>query len=63
MDTIFKNSENSKASEPHRLLINLAGKTNFKESDKFAALSNLSMYYTWKNRKYSYKNNISSNTE
>ena len=63
MDTIFKNSENSKASEPHRLLINLAGKTNFKGSDKFAALSNLSMYYTWKNRKYSYKNNISSNTE
>ena len=63
MDTIFKNSENSKASEPHRLLINLARKTNFKGRDKFAALSNLSMYYTWKNRKYSYKNNISSNTE
>ena len=63
MDTIFKNSENIKASEPHRLLINLAGKTNLKGSDKFAALSNLSMYYTWKNRKYSYKNNISSNTE
>ena len=63
MDAIFKNSENSKASEPHRLLINLAGKTNLKGSDKCAALSNLSMYYTWKNRKYSYKNNISSNTE
>ena len=44
MDAIFKNSENSKASEPHRLLINLAGKTNLKGSDKCAALSNLSMY-------------------
>ena len=63
MDAIFKNSENSKASEPHRLLINLAGKTNLKGSDKCAALSNLSMYYTWKNRKYSCKNNISSNAE
>ena len=63
MDAIFKNSENSKASEPHRLLINLAGKTNLKGSDKCAALSNLSMYYTWKNRKYSYRNNISSNAE
>ena len=63
MDAIFKNSENSKASEPHRLLINLAGKTNLKGSDKCAALSNLSMYYTWKNRKYSYKNNIRSNAE
>ena len=31
MDTIFMNSENSKTSEPHRLLYNLADKTRLKE--------------------------------
>ena len=31
MDTIFMNSENSKTSEPHRLLHNLADKTHLKE--------------------------------
>ena len=45
------NSKNSKTSEPHRLLINLADKTDLKRSDKYVALSNLSMYYTWKNTK------------
>ena len=28
MDTIFMNSKNSKASDPHRLLLNLADKIN-----------------------------------
>ena len=40
------NSENSKTSDPHRLLLNLADRINLKESDKYAALSNLSIYYT-----------------
>ena len=31
MDTIFMNSENSKTSDPHGLLLNLAGKSNFKK--------------------------------
>ena len=57
MDTIFMNSKNSKTSEPHRLLLNLADRLNLKRSDKYVALSNLSMYYTWKNIKKSYKNN------
>ena len=57
MDTIFMNSENSKTSDPHRLLLNLADKINLKRSDKYVALSNLSIYYTWKNIKKSYKNN------
>ena len=48
MDTMFMNSENSKTSEPHRLLLNLADKINLKSSDKYVALSNLSMYYTQK---------------
>ena len=51
------NSKNSKTSHPHRLLLNLADKANLKRSDKFVALSNLSIYYTWKNIKKSYKSN------
>ena len=51
MGTIFMNSENNKKSEPHRLLLNIVDKINLKRSDKYVALSNLSMYYTWKNIK------------
>ena len=51
MDTIFMNSENSKTSDPHRLLLNLADKVNLKRSNKYVALSNRSIYYTWKNIK------------
>ena len=57
MDTIFINSENSKTSDPHRLLLNLSDKINLKRSDKHVVLFNLSIYYTWKNIKKSYKNN------
>ena len=57
MDTIFMNSENSKTFDPHRLLLHLSDKINLKRSDKYVALSNLSIYYTWKNIKKSYKNN------
>ena len=57
MDTIFMNSENSKTSDPHRLLLNLTDKINLRRSDKYVALSNLSIYYTQKNIKMSYKNN------
>ena len=46
MDTIFMNSENSKTSDPHRLLINLTDKIDFRRKDKYVALSNLSIYYT-----------------
>ena len=51
MDTIFLNSENSKKSDPHRLLLNLTDKINLKRSDKYVALSNHSISYTWKNKK------------
>ena len=57
MDTIFMNSENSKTSDPHRLLLNFSDKINLNREDKYVALSNLSTYYTWKNIKKSYKNN------
>ena len=50
-------SKNSKTSDSHRLLLNLADIINLERSDKYVALSNLSMYYTWKNIEKSYKNN------
>ena len=45
------NSENSKTSAPQRLLLNLSDKINLKRSDKYLALSNFSIYDTWKNIK------------
>ena len=57
MDIILMNSKNSGTYNPHRLLPNLADKINLKLSDKYVALSNLSIYYAWKNIKKSYKNN------
>ena len=57
VDTIFMNSEYSKKSAPHRLLVNLSDKINLKRIDKYVALSNLIIYYAWKNTKKSYKNN------
>ena len=37
MDTTFMNSENSKTSDPQRLLLNLLNKVNVKRSDKYVA--------------------------
>ena len=45
------NSENSTLFDPHRLLLNLSNKIDFYVCDMYAALSNLSMYYTWENKK------------
>ena len=57
MNTIFMSSENSKTSDPHRLLLNLTDKIDLRRKDKYIALSNLSIYYTWRNMKKSYKSN------
>ena len=57
MDTIFMNSENSITSEYHVLLLKLADKLGLRRGQKSVALSNLSIYYTWRNIKSSYKNN------
>ena len=57
MDTIFMNSENSKTSEYHVLLLKLTDKLDLRRGQKTVALSNLSIYYTWKNVKSSYNNN------
>ena len=57
IDTIFMKSRNSKTSDPHMLLLSFSDKINLKREDKYVALLNLSIYYTWKNIKKSYKNN------
>ena len=38
MDTLFMNLENSKASNPHRLLLNLTGKKKLGRGEKSDAL-------------------------
>ena len=51
------NSEYRKTFDPYSLLLNLSAKINLKRSDEYVALSNLGMYYTWKNIKNVLKNN------
>ena len=57
MDTIFMNSKNSKTSKSHLLVLKLTNKLDLIIGEKTIALSNLSIYYTWKNVKNSYNNN------
>ena len=57
MDTLFMNSENSKTLDPHILLLNLFDKISFKRSDKYVALSNFSIFYTWNFIRKAYKYN------
>ena len=51
------NSENSKASAPHRFRLNLRDKRNLKDPKKSMSLTNFSIYCTWKNIKSEYNNN------
>ena len=57
MVTMFMNSENSKTSEYHVLVLKLTDKLDLRRGQKTVALSNLSIYYTCKNVKSSYSNN------
>ena len=57
INIVYINSGNSKSSNPHRLLLNLLYKINLKRNGKYVAVSNLSIYYIWKNFEKSYKNN------
>ena len=51
------NSENNKTLKPHLLTLNLTNKLDLRLGEKVIALSNLSIYFTWKNMKSSYNNN------
>ena len=46
MDTIFMDSENSRTSKYHVLLLKLTNKLDLRRGQKAVALSNLSIYYT-----------------
>ena len=50
------NSENSRTSEYHVLVLKLADKLDLRRAQKSVALSNHSIYYTWRNIKSSYNN-------
>ena len=52
------NPENDKTSTPHVSILNLTEKIDLQRGEKSVALSNLSIYYTWKNIKSSYNNNL-----
>ena len=56
MDTVFINSENSRTLKPHILTLKLVNKLDLRFGEKVIALSNHSIYYTWKNIKSSYNN-------
>ena len=51
------NSENSRTSEYYVLVLKFTDKLDVRRGQKSIALSNLSVYYTWKNIKSSYDNN------
>ena len=51
------NSENSKTSKSHVLVLKLNNKLDLRIGETIIALLNLSIYYTWKNIKSSYNNN------
>ena len=57
METIFINTANSKTKHSNNFFYNFTDKLNFKNPNKNIALSNLSIYYTWKKVKSDYNNN------
>ena len=51
------NSDYSTTSHIHRLMLDLKNKLDLERGDNRVTLSNLSIYYTWKNIKKWYRNN------
>ena len=53
------NTKNSRTSEYHvyHIVLKLTDKLDIRRDQKNVPLSNLSIYYTWKNIKSSYNNN------
>ena len=51
------NSENSKSSKAHGIILKLSDKLDLRRGEKSIALSNLSIYYAWKKIKISCNNN------
>ena len=57
MDTIFMEPEHSKTSKLHVLILKVTDKIDLRRDEKSIALSNLNIYYIWKNITSSYNNN------
>ena len=57
METTFMNTENTKMNKPHKFVVILSKRLDLRGSNKYAALQNLSIYYTWKNKRKQRKNN------
>ena len=53
MDSIFMNLENSRTAKPHILILKLTNKLDLRIGKNVISLSNISIYYTWKNTKSS----------
>ena len=51
------NSENSETFKSHVLIVKLSDKLDLRRGKKSIALSNVSIYYTWKKIKILYNNN------
>ena len=51
------NSENSKTSDPHVLILQLTDKLDLRRGGKSIGSSNLNIYYIWKIIKSSYDSN------
>ena len=59
MDTIFMNSKISQTSKPHVLILKFTDKLDLRRGENRIPLSNLSIYYTWKNIESIYNNHKS----
>ena len=57
MDTTFMSSKNIQTSKPHVLILKFTDKLDLRGGESRIALSNFSIYYTWKNITSSYNNN------
>ena len=57
MGDIFMNSKNNKTSKSNVLKLKLRSKLDIRIGGKVFVLSNLNIYYTWRNIKSSYNNN------
>ena len=54
---VKKTVKQKETAKPHILILKLTNKLDLKIGKKVIALSNLSIYYAWKNIKSSYNNN------
>ena len=49
METILINTKNIEINEPHKFVLNLSQRLDWKSLDKHVVFQNVSIHYTWKN--------------